>query len=147
MMCLAFEGSIEGVDFGKAIRMCLIHDLGEAYGGDVSAKFETDHEGKLSRERAALSRLLSKADRDFAHRVFELWGEYNEGLTKEALVAKSLDKIETIIQHNQGKNPDDFDYAFNIGYGKNIKMPDELIASVRSIIDEETRLNAQMHSK
>lgn len=27
-----------------------------------------------------------------------------------------MDKLETIVQHNQGNNPEDFDYKFNLYY-------------------------------
>ena len=43
-----------------------------------------------------------------------MWKEYNEESTPEAKLIKALDKAETIIQHNQGKNPPDFDYEFNL---------------------------------
>lgn len=33
-------------------------------------------------------------------------------VTLEAKAVKALDKLETILQHNQGLNPSDFDYTF-----------------------------------
>ena len=33
-----------------------------------------------------------------------LWQEYNDNSSPEAHLVKALDKAETIIQHNQGKN-------------------------------------------
>ena len=50
--------------------------------------------------------------------LLALWREYNANATPEARLVKALDKAETIIQHNQGRNPEDFDYRFNLGYGK-----------------------------
>lgn len=50
--------------------------------------------------------------------VVALWDEYEEGATPEARLAKGLDKLETILQHTQGANPPDFDYRFNLGYGR-----------------------------
>ncbi|MGE7114511.1 HD domain-containing protein [Lysinibacillus sp. NPDC047702] len=46
--------------------------------------------------------------------IIDICKEYNEGVTKEAVLVKALDKDETIIQYNQGKNPPDFDYEFNL---------------------------------
>ena len=37
-----------------------------------------------------------------------LWDEYENAATPEAKLAKALDKIETILQHNQGDNPQNF---------------------------------------
>ncbi|MFR6330219.1 MAG: hypothetical protein ACLUOI_16205 [Eisenbergiella sp.] len=51
---------------------------------------------------------------------------------------KALDKAETIIQHNQGKNPPDFDYEFNLEYGKKYFQEDEKLLRLREKIDEDT---------
>ena len=56
--------------------------------------------------------------------------------------AKALDKLETLMQHNQGDNPADFDYLFNIGYARKFTDAVPLIAEIRKSIDEETRQNA-----
>jgi len=42
------------------------------------------------------------------------------------------------MQHNQGKNPDDFNYGFNLEYGKTYTAEDPLIKSIRDILDRET---------
>ena len=49
-----------------------------------------------------------------------------------------LDKAETIIQHNQGKNPPYFDYEFNLEYGKKYFQEDEKLLRLREKIDEDT---------
>ena len=53
-------------------------------------------------------------------------------------VQEALDKAETIIQHNQGKNPPDFDYEFNLEYGKKYFQEDEKLLRLREKIDEDT---------
>ncbi|MEM7260265.1 MAG: VOC family protein, partial [Pseudomonadota bacterium] len=60
----------------------------------------------------------------------------------EAALAKALDKIETLIQHNQGKNPEDFDYRFNLDYGRNYTDALELTQRLRAEIDKETQQHA-----
>ena len=52
---------------------------------------------------------------------------------------KALDKAETIIQHNQGSNPPEFDYEFNLGYGKKYFRDDPLLSQLREAIDADTR--------
>jgi len=68
-----------------------------------------------------------------------LWQEYEDAATPEARAVKALDKLETILQHNQGINPQDFDYGFNLGYGRKYTGADPLFAQVRSLLDEDTR--------
>ena len=53
------------------------------------------------------------------------------------------DRLETILQHNQGANPDDFDYRFNLDYGKKYTTYDPLISTIRHILDEETEQRAR----
>ena len=70
--------------------------------------------------------------------LLALWREYNENATPEAKLVKALDKAETILQHNQGKNPPDFDYAFNLEYGKPYFSDDPLLCRLRELLDAET---------
>ena len=35
LMALAFEDQLAGLDLGKVLRMCVVHDLGEAIHGDI----------------------------------------------------------------------------------------------------------------
>ena len=46
------------------------------------------------------------------------------------------------MQHNQGLNPPDFDYRFNLGYGRKHTADIPLIAQVREILDRETEARA-----
>ncbi len=68
-----------------------------------------------------------------------MWNEYNEGKTREGCLAKAVDKIETIIQHNQGKLPDGFDFEFNLNYGTQYSWCDDIIPKIREIVDGKTK--------
>lgn len=127
------------VDFGKVLMMCLVHDLGEIYMGDISAVTLPDEEKKHSQEEHDIKKLLSLLPEEQGVWLLSLWQEYNEGLTPEARLVKALDKAETIMQHNQGSNPDDFDYKFNLGYGRKYFTEGELLRRLREILDKETQ--------
>ena len=71
-----------------------------------------------------------------------LWDEYEGAQTAEARLAKGLDKLETILQHTQGMNPADFDYDFNLGYGRRFTEGDPVLAALRDRLDEATRRRA-----
>jgi putative hydrolase of HD superfamily len=75
--------------------------------------------------------------------ITALWDEYESAQTNEARLAKALDKLETILQHTQGKNPASFDYRFNLGYGREYTMGPPLIAAIREILDQETEEKAR----
>jgi len=138
LFTLVLEGYFPDVNFNKVIRMALVHDLGEAYDGDVSAKSITNHKDKLEKEKSGLMKLTELLPKAIQENIFSLWLEYNQGETKEAKLVKALDKIETIIQHNQGENPKNFDYGFNLEYGKKLSVFDPIIQSIREYIDQET---------
>ena len=67
------------------------------------------------RDLLQLARSLDPAARE---RLLALWDEYEAAATPEARAVKALDKMETILQHSQGDNPPDFDYGFNLTYGR-----------------------------
>ncbi|WP_036746239.1 HD domain-containing protein [Paenibacillus sp. UNC451MF] len=138
MFSMVLEEYFHDIDFNRVLRLSLIHDLGEAYEGDTSAKIAVDSAKKLKKEEEAILRLIAPLSEITQQKFIELWWEYNKAETKEAKLVKALDKIETIIQHNQGANPSDFDYLFNIDYGKKHALFDPIIQSIREIVDQET---------
>lgn len=138
VFAMALENDFPDIDFNKVLRLCLVHDLGEAYEGDVSAIIAVDPEDKLKKEEAALFRLTAPLPESVQNTFRNLWREYTSGATNEAKLVKALDKMETIIQHNQGSNPLDFDYEFNLKYGKEYSLYHPVITAIREIIDRET---------
>jgi len=86
--------------------------------------------------------LCSDLPPDLKTEMLALWDEYEAASTPEAKIIKGLDKLETIIQHNQGKNPLDFDYEFNLAYGQEYMGFHPLLAQVREILDRETHAKA-----
>jgi putative hydrolase of HD superfamily len=93
-------------------------------------------------ERADLLTLLEPLPERLRSEIVALWDEYEAASSPEARVAKALDKIETILQHNQGSNPPDFDYAFNLDYGRRYAEVHPVIEALRAIADEGTRRRA-----
>lgn len=145
MLVLALEPEFPTVNMDRVLRMAVIHDLGEAIDGDVSAKYESaTPEEKLQREEAAMEKLLAPLEQPARGEIFDLWEEYNRAATAEARMTKAIDKLETILQHNQGENPADFDYRFNLDYGREAteraaSLPGgALVRAIRELLDEET---------
>lgn len=126
-------------DPAKVMMMCLIHDIGELYGGDVSAALRPDPDEKHETEARAASAVFSLLPEAQARRLAELWNEYCSAASPEARLVKALDKAETILQHNRGKNPPDFDYAFNLEYGREYFEDGGLLEQLRAMLDAETR--------
>ena len=128
-----------GLDARRVLMLCLVHDLGEVYEGDISAALRPDQEEKERQERAAVKRAAASLPEKAGRELCKLWEEYNACETPEARLVKALDKAETILQHNQGANPPEFDYAFNLEYGKKYFEYDPLLRNLRALLDEQTR--------
>ena len=143
LMSVVFADSFPDVDFARLVKICIIHDLGEAIGGDIPAIEQTADVRKAIQEREDLLQLLQPLPERLRDEMTALWDEYEEAATPEARLAKALDKLETIMQHNQGKNPAGFDYRFNLDYGKRYTTGDPLIESIREIVDRDTERRAE----
>ena len=128
-----------GIDAAKVLKMCIIHDLGEAHEGDVSAIAKENQVQKIYRETKCMNKMLENLKSFLKHEVLQLWNEYNAGYSKESKFVHAVDKIETLIQHIQGCNPATFDYAFNLDYGREWTDQTEIFIKLRSILDSETR--------
>jgi putative hydrolases of HD superfamily len=143
LMAMLLYGRSNDVDLAHLLKMCLIHDLGEAIGGDTPAPAQTEAGGKASRERADLLLLIEPLSPGLQEEILGLWDEYEAVGSREAAIAKGLDKLETILQHTQGMNPHDFDYGFNLGYGQQYTAADPVLAALRARLDEETARRAR----
>ena len=129
-----------GVDLRRLLELLVVHDLGEAVLGDVPAPVQAANAAgnKTADERAAFAALVAALPGAAAARLMARWDEYNAVATPEARVAKGLDRLETVMTHVEGANPADFDYAFNLGYGREHTDRDPLIAALRAPLDAET---------
>lgn len=134
---LVFEDQFTGLDVAKMLRMAVLHDLGEAVSGDIPA---TEQVGdKSAEERADFVGLTAGLGDDLEADFSALWDEYDGATSDEARVIKGLDKLETILQHTQGEKPADFDYGFNLGYGRKWMDGHPLLGVLRRLVDEKTK--------
>lgn len=139
LMALAFADALPGADPLKVLRMCVVHDLGEALHGDIPAIEQAAHPDRHAHERRDLLALTAGLDAALRDEIVALWDEYEQAASPEAQAVKALDKLETILQHNQGDNPPDFDYAFNLGYGRRYTSAGPLFSTIRAIVDADTQ--------
>lgn len=143
LFAMLLEDELPGLDFARILKMCVIHDLGEAIHGDIPAIEQTPGApDKSAREREDLLTLSAPLPERLRAQLLSLWDEYDNAASPEARIVKGLDKLETMIQHNQGMNPADFDYGFNLGYGVQHTARHPLLAAIREMVDEATRERA-----
>ena len=83
----------------KLLKMCLIHDLGEAFTGDIPSFEKT--EVNEEREAELLFKWMKSLPEPFATEMMELYRELEERKTLEARIYKALDNMEALISHNE----------------------------------------------
>jgi putative hydrolase of HD superfamily len=139
LMAMVFRTEFTALDFTKVLKLCVIHDLGEAISGDIPAVMQHSTPDKSANERADLLTLMQPLPTALQAEFLALWEDYEYATSPEARIVKGLDKLETVLQHNQGKNPPDFDYAFNLGYGQKYMDSHPLLRQVRDVLDADTQ--------
>lgn len=106
------------IDADRLILMCLFHDVGEAFTGDIPAFLKTDGDEVV--EKNAVEKFLGSLDSPYKEELLELFAEMNALETPEAKLYKALDKMETLIQHNEADISTwlPLEYKENLVYGE-----------------------------
>ncbi len=99
LMAFLLEDVFPEADINKVIRMCLIHDLGECFTGDIPTFLKTDRDRRTEDE--LLNDWVASLSEDVSVRMSELYNEMEAQQTVEAKIYKALDKLEALIQHNE----------------------------------------------
>lgn len=98
LMAFFLQDEFPEADMDKVICMCLIHDLGEAFTGDIPTFEKTEEnertEEQLLREWVAA---LPKVCRD---EMTALYDEMERRESLESRIYKAIDNLEAVIQHN-----------------------------------------------
>lgn len=139
LLAAIFLNEYPKLDKEKVYLMCVIHDMGELYDGDIPAVVQGRETEKYEIEYKAIKKVFALLPDKLEQKMLEIWEEYYNNSSEEAHLVKALDKAETIIQHNQGKNPENFDYLFNLQYGDMYFKEDKRLEELRVRLNEETR--------
>ena len=98
LMAFFMRDEFKDVDMDKVIRMCIIHDLGEVFTGDIPTFLKTSSNEET--EENLLNNWVNTLPEDYKNEMLSLYEEMNERKTKEAKVYKAIDSLEALIQHN-----------------------------------------------
>lgn len=118
VMAMLCKDEYPTLDIDKVIKMCLIHDFGEAVTGDVPAFIKTDeHE---EQEAHAVNELIKALPKETKKEMYLLFGEMASLSTPEAKLFKALDNMEALISHNEAdiSTWNELEYSLNITYGQ-----------------------------
>ncbi len=154
LFLLTIEKSLsKPIDLSKALKMVLLHDLGEIIVGDLSP-LGSDGTGrdshvqnkeaaqkKFEDEKAAVKKILAELPPEQADEFFDIWMEYEEQDTFEAKVVKAIDKLEGKLQaaeylkgHMYEKHLD-----FSLNHGVNTLSVDPILEELGQTINNELK--------
>ncbi len=135
-------------DMDKVIRMCLIHDLGEIFTGDIPTFLKTDADEQ--KEEALLTEWVRSLPEPYAEEMEALYREMEEQQTVEARVYKAMDSLEAVIQHNESDISTwvDNEYELQMTYGNNRVGFSEYLTELREVIRQESadKIEASKHA-
>lgn len=98
VMCLLLsEYANKEIDVLKTMEMVLIHDMVEIDAGDTYAYDEAGNATKREREEKAADRLFHILPKDQAEMLRNLWEEFEEGKTPEAMFAHVVDNLQPMM--------------------------------------------------
>ena len=123
----------------KLLKMCLIHDLGEAFTGDIPSFEKT--EVNEEREAELLFKWTKSLPEPFATEMMELYREMEERKTLEARIYKALDNMEALISHNESNIQTwlPLEYDLQMTYGNDKVAFSEYLTELRDMIREDSR--------
>lgn len=138
LMAFFMRDEFPEVDMDKVIRMCIIHDLGECFTGDIPVFNKTqNHEEK---EEKLLYDWVTSLPEEYAAEMKSLYEEMAERKTLEAKIYKSIDSLEAVIQHNFSDIstwlPNEYD--LNLTYADDKVAFSDYLKTLREAIREDT---------
>ena len=139
LMAMLLTPEFPDADMNKVIRMCLIHDLGEAFTGDIPTFEKTEADTAV--EDATLDSWVQTLPEENRKEFTALLEEMNALETQEARIYKALDKMEAVIQHNESDISTwlPLEYDLQLTYGAENVQFSPYFRELKREIDQWTR--------
>lgn len=138
LMAFLLKHEFTDLDINKVVDMCLIHDLGECFTGDIPTFVKTDSDRDV--EDSLLDQWVKSLPEEVSSDLSALYKEMDAQETMEAKVYKALDKLEALIQHNESpiSTWSEGEYELNKTYAFDTVAFSEWLTELRKAILEDT---------
>lgn len=139
LMAYFLRDEFPEADMDKVMRMCLIHDLGEAFTGDIPS-FDKTAENERTEEQL-LREWVDTLPENYREEMTVLYSEMDARQTQEAKIYKALDNLEAVIQHNFSELSTWIprEYELNMTYGDDKVEFSDYLRRLREEIRQDTR--------
>ena len=149
LMALLLHSEFADVNMDKVVKMCVIHDLGECFTGDIATFIKTDDDRKTEDE--LLQRWVGSMPREVSAELSALFAEMQAQQTAEAKIYKALDKLEALIQHNESplETWSENEYELNKTYALDTVAFSKWLTELRKAVLDDTieKINAGSGTK
>ena len=138
LTALFLRDEFPALDIDRVIRMCLIHDLGECFTGDIPSFLKSG--GDEERERSALETWVASLPAPYSVELKTLYAEMDALETDEARLYKALDKLEAVISHNESdiSTWEDHEYDLQLTYGEQNVAFSPYLTALRQAVRQES---------
>jgi len=138
LMAFFMKDEFPALDMDKVIKMCLIHDLGECFTGDIPTFLKSASDEK--KEDTALFDWVASLPAPYNTELAALYTEMGALQTEEAKLYKALDKLEAVIQHNESdiRSWEPLEYDLNRTYAYDAVALSPPLSTARGARPEDT---------
>jgi putative hydrolase of HD superfamily len=138
LMCFFLREEFPEADMDKVTRMCVIHDLGECFTGDIPSFLK--EKGHEDNEEQLLSAWVNTLPEPHRSEMTALYAEMAARETLEAKIYKALDNLEAVIQHNISDLSTWIprEYELNLTYGNDKVAFSQYLTDLRAEIRKDT---------
>ena len=137
LMAFFLKDEFPEADMNKIIQMCIIHDLGECFTGDIPAFDKTN--AQRDEEESLLNSWVKSLSEPTCSEMLALYKEMEEKQTLEARIFKALDGLEALIQHNLSdlSTWSDNEFSFNLTYAEDRVAFSDYLTILRAEIKQD----------
>ena len=138
LMAFFLRDEFPALDMDKVLRMCLVHDLGECFTGDIPSFLKTAAD--TEREDTLLERWVRGLPAPYCTEMAALYAEMDALETDEARLYKALDKLEAVISHNESPLETwlPLEYELNMTYANDNVAFSPYLTQLREAVRKET---------
>ncbi len=138
LMAMLMADEFPGMDIDRVVRMCLVHDIGEAITGDIPTFVKTDADRAV--EGREVEALIGGLPEPWPRYLGELFDEMEALESPEAKLYKALDRMEAIQSHNESDVETwlPLEYDLNLTYGEKEAAFSPYLAALRAEMRRDT---------